>query len=119
MDGYIRRVLDAASPLTLPRYSGYSPILEANLKIDNLTPTWTEEPEGVPDIGRLLTGLPAFSVFKTRTSQYRPVILFGAPWWNSTSLEKKAHELSEHHWQPCLDEEAWRKRLLVISDKYS
>ncbi|MTI11689.1 hypothetical protein, partial [Sansalvadorimonas verongulae] len=43
MDDYIRRVLDAAPPLVLPKYSGHSPTLEANLKMDNLTPSWTEE----------------------------------------------------------------------------
>ncbi|WP_196221262.1 hypothetical protein, partial [Sansalvadorimonas verongulae] len=55
---YTKQILDAVSPLTLPIYSGYSPTLEDGLKIDNLTLSWTDEPEGVPDIGRLLTGLP-------------------------------------------------------------
>ncbi|WP_230459977.1 hypothetical protein, partial [Sansalvadorimonas verongulae] len=96
-NSYIRKILDAASPLTLPVYSGHSPTLEANLKIDNLTPAWTEEPEGVPDIGRLLIGLPAFSVFKTRASGHRPVILSGAPHWEHAGLVKKANELSEHY----------------------
>ncbi|MTI11935.1 hypothetical protein E1189_02495 [Sansalvadorimonas verongulae] len=118
-NGDIRRILSVASPLAPPMYSGHSPTLESNLKIDNLTPSWTEEPEGVPDIGRLLTGLPAFSVFKIRASKHRPVILAGAPQWGDTSLMKKAHELSEQHCQHCPDKETLRKRLSVMSHQYS
>ncbi|WP_230460262.1 hypothetical protein, partial [Sansalvadorimonas verongulae] len=113
MDSCIRKILGDASPLALPMCSGHSPTLEDGLKIDNLTPSWTEEPEGVPDIGRLLTGLPAFSVFKTRTSRHRPVIWFGNPRWDHESLNKKAYELSKHHYQHCPDKEARHERLTV------
>ncbi|WP_196221008.1 hypothetical protein, partial [Sansalvadorimonas verongulae] len=116
---YIKQILGSVSPLTLPVYSGYSPTLEDGLKIDNLAPSWTEEPRGIPDIGRLFTGLPAFSVFKTRVGQYRSVILLGAPLWNNTSLKKKADELSEHYCQHRPDKEVLRERLVVISHKYS
>ncbi|MTI11676.1 hypothetical protein, partial [Sansalvadorimonas verongulae] len=51
--GSIRWMLGTASPFALPMCSGHSPILEASLKINNLAPSWTGEPEGVPDIGRL------------------------------------------------------------------
>ncbi|WP_230459792.1 hypothetical protein, partial [Sansalvadorimonas verongulae] len=35
----IREILNAASPLDLPIYSGHSPLLEGSLKMDDLTPS--------------------------------------------------------------------------------
>ena len=79
-------------------HGGKSPAVEAALATTDLSVSWTEEPEGIPDIGRLLSRNPAFPVFSTAAStSHRPVIALGSPIWRKTELESKTRELIEHH----------------------
>ncbi len=55
--------------------SGSSPLLESTLKTPFLTTSWTEQPEGIPDIERLLSGHPAFRIMRQGHFRHRPVIL--------------------------------------------
>ena len=90
----VSRVLKKCSPSDVPEiHGGSSPTLESSLKAVDLMAHWTDEPEGIPDIERLLTHYPAFPVFSTGKTQHRPVIMLGSPLWGKTELKSKAKEL--------------------------
>ena len=74
-----REEIEKDVPFILPAAcSGHSPSLEKAVRTSDLTSHWTDEPEGVPDIERLLTHNPAFPAFQAGRTKHRPVILLGA-----------------------------------------
>ena len=73
--------------------SGHSTQLDSWLTVSSLNSTWSDEPEGIPDIGRLLAQVPAYRQTKSAQSHGRPVIIINTPYWNSRVLAKRAKEL--------------------------
>ncbi|WP_422472495.1 AAA family ATPase [Endozoicomonas sp. ALB032] len=71
------------------RHGGFSRLLEENIASQSVKSAWTEQPEGVPDIERMLAQQPAFSKFISGQTNHRPVIILGQPSWkDSVSNEK-------------------------------
>ena len=69
-------------PVTLASIGGRSQRLETIIKIPTRSSAWTYEPEGVPDIERLLTHNPAFNASGSGETAHRPVIIVSLPSWN-------------------------------------
>ena len=74
-------------------HSGHSPTFESELKSDALLSAWSDEPEGIPDIERLLTSHPAFPVSGSGKTKHRPALMIECPEWENTDLDKYAHAL--------------------------
>ncbi|USE34574.1 AAA family ATPase [Endozoicomonas sp. SCSIO W0465] len=72
---------------------GISPFLETKIASTSLQSIWTNEPEGVPDIERLLVHDPAFSRFSSGKANQRPVLIVGHPFWYRTDVREKAKAL--------------------------
>ena len=70
--------------------SGHSLRLDSWLTTATLQSAWSDEPEGVPDIGRLLARLPAYRRALSRQNPHRPVIIVGNPHWYCVGIEHKA-----------------------------
>ena len=75
--------------------SGHSPQLDSWLTVSSLNSTWSDEPEGVPDIGRLLTQVPAYRRTTSAQNHRRPVIIIGSPKWDEFLLNSMAYRLLE------------------------
>ncbi|WP_281645455.1 AAA family ATPase [Parendozoicomonas sp. Alg238-R29] len=74
-------------------HGGYSPTLESALKSDDLLPAWTDEPEGIPDIERLLTSHSAFPLCRSGKKKCRSVIMVECPEWGKTNIKQKTSGL--------------------------
>ena len=73
--------------------SGHSPRLDSWLTVSSLNSTWSDEPEGVPDIGRLLAQVPAYRRTTSAQNHRRPVIIISAPNWYNTFVSDTTHRL--------------------------
>ena len=67
--------------------SGHSSQLDSWLTTSTLQSAWSDEPEGIPDIGRLLARLPAYRRTLSAQNQHRPVIIIGSPLWHSAGFK--------------------------------
>ncbi|WP_257254983.1 hypothetical protein, partial [Endozoicomonas sp. SESOKO3] len=74
-------------------HDGFSSSLEYKMASRSLQIGWTDEPEGIPNIERLLTHQPAFPRSITGEENHRPVIIMGRPCWDEKLLQKKAEDL--------------------------
>ncbi len=81
------------SGLVTHSHGGYSPSLESDLKMRSLLSTWTDEPEGIPDIERLLTSSPAFPASGSGRIKHRPVLMSDSPQWKATDIQKTVNKL--------------------------
>lgn len=87
-------ILAAGSlPLTLPSIGGRSQRLETIIKIPTRSSAWTYEPEGVPDIERLLTHNPAFNASSSGNTAHRPVIIVSLKGWDYPNNKNKLSSL--------------------------
>jgi len=59
-----------------------APTLMKDLTFKKAGVSWTDEPQGAPDIGRLLTGDPAFKKLGRCLSKNRPLVVTGLPDWD-------------------------------------
>ena len=75
----------------------HSPTLMKNLVSKKTGSSWTDEPQGAPDIERLLTGEPAFKRLGSCLSKNRPLIVTGLPDWKI--WEEKFDDLLESYLQ--------------------
>ena len=73
--------------------SGHSPQLDSWLTVSSLNSTWSDEPEGVPDIGRLLAQVPAYRRTTSAQNHRRPVIIIGNPKWDQPCVTLTANRL--------------------------
>ena len=73
--------------------SGHSSQLDSWLTVSSLNSTWSDEPEGIPEVGRLLAQVPAYRQTKSAQSHRRPVIIIDIPCLNSPALERRAEKL--------------------------
>ena len=92
---------DCSLPVTLANIGGRSQRLETIIKIPTRSSAWTYEPEGVPDIERLLTHNPAFNASGSGNTAHRPVIIVALPGWdypnNKIKLSLLLLRLQEQH----------------------
>ncbi|MBO9480227.1 AAA family ATPase [Salinisphaera sp. G21_0] len=81
-------------------FNGVSPFLVEKIDCSSLQLSWTDNPEGIPDIERMLVRKPAFPQFNASKTGIRPVIILGKPDWAYTVIadEVEAHYPSEP-WQ--------------------
>ena len=70
--------------------SGHSLQLDSWLTTSTLQSAWSDEPEGIPDIGRLLARLPAYRRTLSGQNQRRPVIIISDPLWYVADIKHKA-----------------------------
>ncbi|MCY4471801.1 MAG: hypothetical protein OXC07_03135 [Kistimonas sp.] len=61
--------------------ASHSPALELRLSSTVKCARWTDDPEGSPDVGRLLTGDPAFTRLSHGCAKNRPLVVTGIPDW--------------------------------------
>ncbi|WP_422472359.1 AAA family ATPase [Endozoicomonas sp. ALB032] len=75
-------------------HDGFSPSLEKNILSLSMQKAWTDEPEGIPNIERMLVHHPAFPKFIPGKANHLPVIIVGAPEWNIKvrNLKNKCRE---------------------------
>uniref|UniRef100_UPI0021480915 transglutaminase-like domain-containing protein n=1 Tax=Endozoicomonas sp. SESOKO2 TaxID=2828743 RepID=UPI0021480915 len=72
-------------------HDGSSPLLENDIVDPSIQIVWTDEPEGVPNIERMLVHDPAFEQLNSGKMNRRPVIIVGGPDWNARAIKEK-HE---------------------------
>ncbi|WP_422442449.1 MULTISPECIES: AAA family ATPase [unclassified Endozoicomonas] len=91
-------------------HDGFSPFLEANILCTSLKNAWTNQPDGTPNIERMLVHQPAFPKLASGKDNHRPVIILGQPVWSNTLVEEKAEEL----FQLKVENTPYLKQLLEI-----
>uniref|UniRef100_UPI003BB512B0 transglutaminase-like domain-containing protein n=1 Tax=Endozoicomonas sp. ALC066 TaxID=3403078 RepID=UPI003BB512B0 len=77
-------------------YDGCSSFLKRNIADSSLQEAWTDEPEGIPDIERMLLHNPAFKQLISGQANHRPVIVIGKPLWDDTAFAEKTQALLQH-----------------------
>ncbi len=76
-------------------HGGFSRFLEDKIARSILDYNWTDVPEGVPNIERMLLQEPAFMQLTSVNANHRPVITLGRPSWGVTVFNKKHRALME------------------------
>ncbi|WOG28868.1 AAA family ATPase [Endozoicomonas sp. 8E] len=90
-------------------HDGRSSSLEGEIANPSIEDAWTDQPEGIPNIERILEQRPAFPQLTSGKANHRPVILMGQPAWNKTVIEEKAEALyqrkvnSSPNWKQVLE----------------
>ncbi|WP_422472363.1 AAA family ATPase [Endozoicomonas sp. ALB032] len=74
-------------------HDGVSSSLEKNMLNPSVQIDWVHEPEGVPNIERMLVHQPAFVKLNSGKAGYRPVITMGQPSWDSEVFNEKVEAL--------------------------
>ncbi|WOG28820.1 AAA family ATPase [Endozoicomonas sp. 8E] len=74
-------------------YEGFSAFLEDKILSSSLQNAWTDEPEGIPNIERMLVHHPAFVKLTSGKANHRPVIIMGQPHWRDTVISEKIDAL--------------------------
>ncbi|WP_257252770.1 MULTISPECIES: transglutaminase domain-containing protein, partial [unclassified Endozoicomonas] len=74
-------------------HDGFSTTLENLIAKRSLQIAWTDQPEGVPNIERLLVRHPAFPQLNSGKANYRPVIILGQPRWYDEGMSEKTEAL--------------------------
>ncbi|WOG28847.1 AAA family ATPase [Endozoicomonas sp. 8E] len=74
-------------------HDAVSPFLQGKIASSSLQKSWTHQPEGIPNIERLLVNDPAFEQLSSVRANQRPVIILGQPYWNDTTMYKKVEAL--------------------------
>ncbi|WP_422135411.1 AAA family ATPase [Endozoicomonas sp. ALD040] len=74
-------------------HDGVSSLLENKIASPSIQISWTDEPEGVPDIERMLLQHPAFGQLISGNTNHRRVIILGEPHWAETMIVEKSKVL--------------------------
>ncbi|WOG28841.1 AAA family ATPase [Endozoicomonas sp. 8E] len=74
-------------------HDGFSPFLKGEIACLSLQSSWSDEPEGIPNIERMLVHQPAFRKLSSGNANHRPVIILGQPSWDNTVIKEKAEAL--------------------------
>ncbi|WP_257287559.1 transglutaminase-like domain-containing protein, partial [Endozoicomonas sp. SESOKO2] len=67
-------------------HDGFSSSLECKLAYPSIQSAWRSEPEGIPNIERMLAHHPAFPKLISGGANHRPVIIMGTPFWSNIEL---------------------------------
>ncbi|WP_422442571.1 hypothetical protein, partial [Endozoicomonas sp. ALB060] len=94
-------------------YDGFSSFLEYEITHRLLKNAWTDEPEGIPNIERMLAQQPAFPRSISGRGNHRPVIILGKPSWEFTSIYKKAGDLLQSQYAVILKRNGIKDPLLL------
>ncbi|WP_448218340.1 AAA family ATPase [Endozoicomonas sp. 2B-B] len=70
-------------------HDGFSSFLEGKIANSSVETAWTDNPEGIPNIERMLVHNPAFVQFISGKANHRPVIITGKPDWDATLIKDK------------------------------
>ncbi|WP_422452086.1 AAA family ATPase [Endozoicomonas sp. ALC066] len=89
---YLQKKLTRTTLVT-HEHDGFSPFLKGEIACLSLQSFWSDEPEGIPDIERMLVHHPAFRKSSSGKANHRPVIILGQPSWDSTVIKEKAEAL--------------------------
>ncbi|MBO9496439.1 AAA family ATPase [Thalassotalea sp. G20_0] len=83
-----QEILEAlAEPIFITHdHGGNSPSLQSGIAGRSLNDSWTNDPTGIPDIGRMLAHKAAFPMMRAGKNHQRPVIMIGQPKWKLTNL---------------------------------
>ncbi|WP_448218316.1 AAA family ATPase [Endozoicomonas sp. 2B-B] len=76
-------------------HHGLSPFLEKNILSSSIRNAWTDQPEGIANIERMLVHHPAFPKLISGKANHRPVIIVGRPDWSYglEAMDKKVEAL--------------------------
>ncbi len=74
-------------------HDGSSSLLEKKILDPSMQIAWTEVPEGIPNIERMLVHDPAFEQLKSGKVNRRPVIILGKPNWGDGDMCEKYEAL--------------------------
>ncbi|WP_422138918.1 AAA family ATPase [Endozoicomonas sp. ALC020] len=74
-------------------HNGFSQSFEDIIIVRSLRTGWSNEPEGMPNIERMLMHSPAFPKLISGKANHRPVIIMGQPSWNSTVINERVEAL--------------------------
>ncbi|WP_422138941.1 AAA family ATPase [Endozoicomonas sp. ALC020] len=76
-------------------HHGLSPFLEKNILSSSIRNAWTDQPEGIANIERMLVHHPAFPKLISGKANHRPVIIVGSPDWSYglEAMDKKVEAL--------------------------
>ncbi|WP_257287621.1 transglutaminase-like domain-containing protein, partial [Endozoicomonas sp. SESOKO2] len=74
-------------------HDGFSSFLTYKIIQSSLQIAWTDDPEGVPNIERMLVHHPAFAKLSSGKANHRPVIILGEPSWGKTVIAEKVRVL--------------------------
>ncbi|WP_422135419.1 AAA family ATPase [Endozoicomonas sp. ALD040] len=94
-------------------YDGFSSFLEYEITHRLLKNAWTDEPEGIPNIERMLAQQPAFPRSISGRGNHRPVIILGKPSWEFTSIYKKAEDFLQSQYAVILKRNGIKDPLLL------
>ncbi|WP_257288055.1 transglutaminase-like domain-containing protein, partial [Endozoicomonas sp. SESOKO2] len=78
-------------------HNGFSQFFEDKIVNRSLRIVWTDEPEGTPNIERMLVRQPAFPKLVSGKTNHLPVIIMGQPSWDKTVMNKKTGVLFQRH----------------------
>ncbi|WP_422442597.1 MULTISPECIES: AAA family ATPase [unclassified Endozoicomonas] len=84
---------DTATLFITHGHEGFSSFLEGKIANSSLETHWTNEPEGIPNIERMLVHNPAFAQFISGKANHRPVIIIGKPEWYNNVIHYKVEAL--------------------------
>ncbi|WP_257254527.1 hypothetical protein, partial [Endozoicomonas sp. SESOKO3] len=105
---------DSDTPFVSHCHDGFSSSLEYHIANPFLQNAWTDEPEGIPNVERMLAHHPAFPRLISGKGNHRPVIIAGEPSWGGTLIEEKAEAL----FQRAFEDAPQLKHLLKDINKY-
>ncbi|WP_257287856.1 MULTISPECIES: transglutaminase-like domain-containing protein, partial [unclassified Endozoicomonas] len=76
-------------------HDGFSPSLENKIAHRSIQDVWTNNPEGIPNIERMLVQQPAFPQLNSGRGKHRPVIIMGEPSWWCYVIDEKVQAMLE------------------------
>ncbi|WP_422442599.1 AAA family ATPase [Endozoicomonas sp. ALB060] len=74
-------------------HDGFSRYLEDSIISSSIQNAWTDQPEGIPNIERMLAHRPAFPQSVSGKKNHRPVIIIGGSFWCDTVIKEKVKAL--------------------------
>ncbi|WP_257287668.1 transglutaminase-like domain-containing protein, partial [Endozoicomonas sp. SESOKO2] len=77
-------------------HGGCSSFLKGKIADSSLQDAWSDEPDGIPNIERMLVHDPAFVQLISGKANHRPVIIMGQPRWLDTAINEKTNALLQH-----------------------
>ena len=69
-------------------HGGHSPSLQSWIVCSSPNDSWTNDPTGVPDIGRMLAHKAAFPMMRAEKNHQHPVVMINAPDWSKTNCDE-------------------------------
>ncbi|WP_422489361.1 AAA family ATPase [Endozoicomonas sp. ALE010] len=97
-------------------HSGHSDSFESLITCSSLNDSWTNNPTGVPDIGRMLAHKAAFPMMRAGKNHQRPVIMIGEPDWNKTNIFDMANAILPRVFRDSSEFDELRQKQVIFHD---